>query len=227
MDSWFDRSVVPPTRYELHYGGSRMVRCFTDRPKSVHELLSNAVARRPHGVALISGEDSLTYSELDGLVGRVAGGLKALGVEKGDRVAMVIGNSVEFVVVMFAVARLGAVSVPLNVRHKLAENQHILEDCEATVVVHEPDLADTIPAPGAMPGLKHAIALRRDGAASPLADLLQTSPVTKAVEVEEDDTATILYTSGTTGRPKGAMLTHFSTIHSVIHYQWVMELTEE
>ena len=111
MDSWFDRSVVPPTRYELHYGGSRMVRCFTDRPKSVHEMLSNAVARRPHSVALISGEESVTYAELDGLVGRVAGGLKALGVEKGDRVAMVIGNSVEFVVVMFAVARLGAVSV--------------------------------------------------------------------------------------------------------------------
>ena len=52
------------------------------------------------------------------LVGEVAGGLKALGVEKGDRVAMVIGNSVEFVVVMFAIARLGAVSVPLNIRHQ-------------------------------------------------------------------------------------------------------------
>jgi non-ribosomal peptide synthetase component F len=92
MDSWFDRSVVPPTRYELHYGGSRMVRCFVDRPKSVHEMLSNAVARRPHGVALISGEDAVTYSQLDGLVGTVAGGLKALGVGKGDRVAMVIGK---------------------------------------------------------------------------------------------------------------------------------------
>ena len=78
-----------------------------------------------------------------------------------------------------------------------------------------------------LPGLKHVIALRRDGAGSPLADLLHTTPVTRAVEVEEEDTATILYTSGTTGRPKGAMLTHFSTIHSVIHYTWVMELTEE
>jgi O-succinylbenzoic acid--CoA ligase len=227
MDSWFDRSVVPPTRYELHYGGSRMVRCFADRPKSVHEMLSNAVARRPLGVALVSGEDSLTYSELDGLVGRVASGLKALGVEKGDRVAMVIGNSVEFVVLLFAVARLGAVSVPLNIRHKLAENRHIIEDCEATIVVYEHDLSDAVPAPDSLPGLKHAIALRRGGAASPLADLLQASPVTEAIEVEEEDTATILYTSGTTGRPKGAMLTHFSTIHSVIHYQWVMELSEE
>jgi long-chain acyl-CoA synthetase len=224
MDSWFDRSVVPPTRYELHYGGSRMVRCFTDRPKSVHEMLSNAAARRPHGVALISGEDSVTYSELDRVVGKVAGGLKALGVEKGDRVAVVIGNSVEFVVVMFAIARLGAASVPLNVRHKFAENRHVIEDCEATIVVHEHDLADTIPAPGALPGLKHTITLRRDGAASPLVELLQASPVTAAVKVDEEDTATILYTSGTTGHPKGAMLTHFSMIHSVLHYTWVMEL---
>jgi long-chain acyl-CoA synthetase len=183
MDSWFDRSVVPPTRYELHYGGSRMVRCFVDRPKSVHEMLSNAVARRPHGAALISGGDPVTYSELDGLVGKVAGGLRALGVGKGDRVAMVIGNSVEFVVVTFAIARLGAVSVPLNIRHKLAENRHIIEDCEAAVVVHEHDLADTIPAPGALPDLKHTIALRRDGAAPPLADLLQASLVTEAVMV--------------------------------------------
>ena len=227
MDSWFDRSVVPPTRYEVHYGGSRMVRCFTDRPKSVHEMLSNAVARRPHGVALICGEENVTYSGLDALVGRVAGGLKALGVEKGDRVAMVIGNSIEFVVVMFAIARLGAVSVPLNIRHQLAENRHIIEDCEAKVVVHEHDLSDKVPAQDTLPSLKHVIALRRDSGAQALSDLLHTLPVTRVEAVDEEETATILYTSGTTGRPKGAMLTHFSTIHSVLHYQWVMELTEE
>jgi long-chain acyl-CoA synthetase len=195
MDSWFDRGVAPPTRYELHYGGSRMVRCFADRPKSIHEMVSNAVARRPQSVALVCGEDTVTYSELDSLVGKVAGGLKALGVEQGDRVAMAIGNSIEFVVILFAIARLGAVSVPLNILHKLTENQHIIEDCEAAVVVHEHDLADMIPAPGAPRSLKHAIALRRDGAAPPLADLLQTSPITEAVAVEEEETATILYTS--------------------------------
>ena len=57
MDSWFDRSVVPPTRYEVHYSGSRMVRCFTDRPKSVHSMLASAVARRPEAVALICGDE--------------------------------------------------------------------------------------------------------------------------------------------------------------------------
>src|SRR5579871_7020614 len=119
MDSWFDRSVVPATRFELHYDGARMIRCFVDRPGSVHEMLSNAVTRRPEGLALICGEETLTYAELDTLVAHVAGGLRARGVEKGDRVAMVIANSIEFVVVMFAIARLGAVSVPLNIRHQL------------------------------------------------------------------------------------------------------------
>src|ERR1700722_4651871 len=153
MDSWFDRSVVPPTRYELHYGGSRMLRCFTDRPKSIHAMLLSAVVRRPHSVALVCGDESVTYTELDGLVGKVAAGLKALGVEKGDRVAMVIGNSIEFVVVMFAVARLGAISVPLNIRHQLAENRDIIDDCKAKVVVHESDLIEKVPAAGSLPNL--------------------------------------------------------------------------
>jgi long-chain acyl-CoA synthetase len=227
VDSWFDRSVVPPTRYELHYDGTRMLRCFADRPGSVHAMLVNAVGRRPKGVALICGEESVTYAELDDLVGRVAGGLLALGVGKGDRVAMVIGNSIEFVIVMFAIARLGAVSVPLNIRHQLAENRHIIEDCEAKIIVHEHDLSDKVPTADSLPSLQRAIAVRRDAETAPLGELLHAAPVTLPVEVDEEETATILYTSGTTGRPKGAMLTHFSTIHSVIHYKWVMELSEE
>jgi acyl-CoA synthetase (AMP-forming)/AMP-acid ligase II len=225
MDSWFDRGDVPPTRYELRYG-QRLVRCFVNRPKSVHAMLADAVARRPEGVALICGDESVTYRELDDAVARAAGGLRALGVGKGDRVALVLGNSVEFVVVLFAVARLGAVSVPLNIRHQLAENRHILDDCGATVVVHERDLADRIPAPGAAPSLKHAIAVRRDGG-PPLAGLMGGARVTAPEPVEEEETATILYTSGTTGRPKGAMLTHINIAHSVLHYRFAMGLSEE
>ena len=105
----------------------------------------------------------ITYAELDRLVGKVAGGLKALGVEKDDRVAMVIGNSIEFVVVMFAVARLGAVSVPLNIRHKLAENRDIIEDCKAKVVIHEGDLLDKVPTAGvsAQPEARRCASPRR------------------------------------------------------------------
>ena len=170
-------------------------------------MLANAVARRSDGLALICGDERVTYAELDARVGEAAGGLSALGVEKGDRVAIVLGNSVEFVVVLFAVARLGAVSVPLNIRHTLAENSHIIKDCAAKVVVHEFDLADRVPAASAQPSLKHAVAIRRGGG-STLAELRGAAPVQRGEAVGEEETATILYTSGTTGRPKGAMLTH-------------------
>jgi acyl-CoA synthetase (AMP-forming)/AMP-acid ligase II len=225
MDSWFDRGDVPATRHGLHYGG-RIVRCVVERPQSVHAMLEGAVARHPHGTALICGDERVSYLELDDAVGRVAAGLRALGVGKGDRVAMALANSIEFVVVLFAVARLGAVSVPLNIRHQLAENRHILEDCAAKVAVHEGDLSDRVPSPGDPATLTHAIAVRRGGG-PPLADLLGALPVTRAEPVEEEETATILYTSGTTGRPKGAMLTHFSIAHSVLHYGFAMGLTEE
>ena len=225
MDSWLDRENHPATRIELHYGG-RMIRCFVERPRSVHEMLTNAVARRPRGLALICDEERLSYAEFDALVGQAAGGLRALGVEKGDRVAMVLGNSIAFVVVLFAVARLGAVSVPLNIRHTLAENSHIIKDCAAKVVVHEFDLADRVPPPDVLPSLKHALAVRHEGGPM-LAELRAGAPVLTAEAVGEEETATILYTSGTTGRPKGAMLTHLSIAHSVIHFQFTMGLTEE
>ena len=225
MDRWLDRKNHPATRAELHYG-ARIIRCFVERPKSVHAMLANAVARRPTGLALICGEERLSYSELDALVGEAAAGLRALGVGKGDRVAMVLGNSIEFVVVLFAVARLGAVSVPLNTRHTLSENSHIIEDCAAKVVVHEFDLADRVPTPGAPPSLKHALAVRHEGGPM-LAELRGAAPIGTAEAVGEEETATILYTSGTTGRPKGAMLTHLSIAHSVIHYRVTMGLTED
>ena len=225
MDSWLDRENHPATRYELHYG-ARIIRCFVERPRSVHEMLANAVARRPHGLALICGEERVSYSELDALVGQAAGALSALGVEKGDRVAMVLGNSIEFVVVLFAAARLGAVSVPLNIRHTLAENSHIIKDCAAKVVVHDFDLSNRVPAPDVEASLKHAVAIRREGGAT-LAELRGAAPIGEAEAVGEEETATILYTSGTTGRPKGAMLTHLSIAHSVIHYRWTMGLTED
>ena len=80
---------------------------------------------------------------------------------------MALANSIEFVVVLFAVARLGAVSVPLNIRHQLAENRHILADCAAKVAVHERDLSDRVPSPGdpAEPGTRGRRPARRRRAA--------------------------------------------------------------
>ena len=213
MAGWLERGGVPATRYESHYG--RVVRAFVARPRSVHALMEAALARRPEGEAVIAGERRVTYAQLDALVARHAGGLRSLGVEKGDRVALILGNSVEYVALLFALARLGAVSVPLNTRHTLAENAEILADCAAKVVVCESELRDRVPAPAG--ALRHVVAP---------ADLAG-SPVSDPEPVAEDETATILYTSGTTGRPKGAMLSHFGIAHSVEHFRHALQLTAQ
>lgn len=148
------------------------------------------------------------------------------GVGRGDRVALILENSVEFVVMMFATARLGAVSVPLNTRHQEAENRYILLDCTPKLIVYEAALADRVPAPGVVPGLMHHVAVHRDQD-TPLATLLGNRRVAQATRVLDEEIATILYTSGTTGRPKGAMLTHMGRVHSAMHYAMVMSLTED
>lgn len=91
MTIWQD--IWPPRRLEAHYG-DRVVACFADRPRSVHHMLLEAVARNPDGDALVCGDARLTYRELLAQSGRLAAGLAARGVQQGDRVALLDRKSV-------------------------------------------------------------------------------------------------------------------------------------
>lgn len=210
-------------RRELHYG-NRVVACYAERPRNVHAMLANAVARHPQREALICDEIRWTYARLDEEVGRVAAGLAALGVGQGDRVAMLMGNGVPFVVLTYAVARLGAVTVPLSIRDQMPGIRHALVNSEAVALIVEAEFADLVPPPGETPHLRARIAVGEAAGYSSYEALRQTEPMAHAADVDEDDVATILYTSGTTGVPKGAMLTGLGIVHSAMNFVHTMGL---
>lgn len=219
-------SLWPPIRQEMHYG-ERVVSCFEQRPRSLHAMLEQAADSRPDGDALVCGDERLTYRQLLGRASACAAGLAARGVGAGDRVAMLLGNRVEFVVTLFAAARLGAVAVPLSTREQTPGLAYMLSHCAAVAIVHEAGLAAILPPAADVPALRSRIAAGGDADGSePFGALLGHGPGPAPATVDEEDTAAILYTSGTTGRPKGAMLTHLGIVHSSMHYQIAMGLGE-
>jgi O-succinylbenzoic acid--CoA ligase len=223
MDHWTGYPVSP-TRMETHFG-DRIVRCFADRPASVHAMFEQAVREHAARDALVFEERHWTWRALDAEVGLVAAGLAARGVTRGDRVLLYLGNLPEFIFTLYATQRLGAIAVPVSVREQKPGLEYIASQCGAKLVVHEAGLADRVPDVSACPALLARVCVGGDDGAGSFAELARHGALAEAAAVAEEDTALILYTSGTTGRPKGAMLTHFGIVHSTMHFEACMRLT--
>jgi long-chain acyl-CoA synthetase len=211
---------LPALRLEAHYG-DRIVPCFADRPRSLSALLIEA-AREPDREALVCGDARFTWQHVLEASRGVAAGLAARGLKPGDRIAMLVGNRPEFVLALFGATWLGAICVPLSTRQQRPEIAHALNDCGARLLIHEKALADRLPSRAEVPDLEFSISV---GGAEPFGGLPHGSRGLAAAEVYEDDIAIILYTSGTTGHPKGAMLTHLNIVHSAMVYEHCMALT--
>jgi fatty-acyl-CoA synthase len=164
--------------------------------------------KSPDTVALIHGDgDTVTYRELADGADRVSALLWHRGVRKGDRVAFLGENSPEFLQVLFGTAQLGAVFVPVNTRLAPPEITHVLTDSGARVLIHDPEFADRV-APGvAAAGVAHVL-VAGSGPGGLDKQLAAASGGHADAEVTLADPAAILYTSGTTGTSKGAVLTH-------------------
>lgn len=221
MNHWTSYGL-PAMRREALYG-ERVVRCFAERPASVHALLEQAVAQHADSDAMVCMGQRWSYRQLDTEVARIASGLAAQGVAAGERVALFMGNRPEFVVVLFAVQRLGAIAVPIGEREQRPGLAYMLQQCGACAIVFDAALAERVPLADDVPSLRLRIVAGASAGALPLQALAAGVPVATA-PVREQDTALILYTSGTTGRPKGAMLTHLNVAHSVRHYELCMGL---
>jgi acyl-CoA synthetase (AMP-forming)/AMP-acid ligase II len=214
------------TQSEAHYG-DRVVRCFSERPAGVYPMLADAVRRNPTGDAVVCGARRLGWQALHDMVMRVAGGFARRGLQPGDRVALLLGNEIEFVVATLAAAASGTVVVPLSIREQAPGIAYILNQCGAAAVIHDADLGERLPSAADTPSLRMRIAVGEFAGSESFSALAASDPLPAAVETGEEEVAAILYTSGTTGRPKGAMLTHMSIVHSCLHYENAMALTEQ
>src|SRR6478736_1529094 len=216
--------AIPPMRLEARFG-DRVVPTFCDRPKSIWAMVAEAAARSPDGEAIVCGERRLTWRDVMVQSADIAVGFAKLGLVPGDRVAVLLGNRIEFVLTMFAAAHAGLVTVLLSTRQQKPEIAYVLTDCGAKLLIHEAALADRLPQARDVPDVTHRIAVDDDPKISRFSALADNASSERPAEIGEEDTAMILYTSGTTGRPKGAMLAHCNVIHSAMIYQACMQLT--
>lgn len=181
---------------------------------NVASLITDNASFHPNYKAVICGDDGreFTWSEFDKIVNKLGNALLDMGVQKGDRVAIYLPNSPEYLFTYFAVARIGAIATPFNILFKTAEITYILNNSRAKVLVGASDEIRQNLTIGSdqTPYLEKVIAFGDpvEGTFDFYSLISGSSDRLETVECDPDELVTLMYTSGTTGQPKGAMLSH-------------------
>lgn len=206
------------------------------------DALDLSARKKPSKPAIIFQEIKYSYQQLKDMVDRLSGALAEMGVKQGDRVAILLTNSPQYIVSYFAIARIGGVIVPINNFLKADEIQYILNDCEVTCFITSRDylenLKDVLPE---LKFLRHIILSQDEGESfaipqkkdieisfHSLRKLLEKEPLLVVERsISPEDLAVIIYTSGTTGFPKGAMLNHQNLISNAISCMKAIKIVEK
>lgn len=211
--------------------------------RTLSQVLRDTTERFPQRSAILDPSGvAFTYEELNARVDRLARGLLEIGVAKGDKVGLWMPNVPEWVVAYFAVARIGAVVVPMNTRYKTHEIEYILDDSEATTLfavasfVGIDYLRMIGEIRGKLPKLKHVVIVGElcegmhgfdEVVGLGEASLADGRVAEREALCDPSDNVFILYTSGTTGNPKGAMLSHHNIARNAEQVTEVLHTSEE
>ncbi|OAT86379.1 class I adenylate-forming enzyme family protein [Desulfotomaculum copahuensis] len=205
------------------------VNVYADRPKTVIETLQNSAQLFPDKTALVMGDDRVTYSELNRMVNNMAYALRnKCGIKKGDRVAILLTNGIPFVVSLYAVAQLGGIAVPLNTKLKSAELEYMIKNSGSKLLVlNDSWWVNIEPILRSIDNCREFYVVGREiNGTRQFSELIDSdSPEIVTTEIDEHDVAFIMYTSGTTGLPRGVMNTNFNVIHTMISYKRIYNLT--
>src|ERR1700730_5851756 len=120
-------------------------------------MVADAGAQNPEGAALVCGDRRMTWREVARQSAQIAAGFQKLGLQRGDRVAVLLGNRIEFVLTLFAAAQAGLVTVLLSTRQQNPEIAYVLTDCGAKLVIHEATLSERVPDARDVPDLMHRL----------------------------------------------------------------------
>ena len=185
-------------------------------------IINEASQKYPHKTALIFKKNKLTYKILYKKIIQLSNGLIRLGLHKGDRVAILLDNSTEYIISYFAICHAGGIVVPINTFLKGDEIYFILKDAGIKILITINRFLKKLSLnnqfnENQLPSLVHIISCSEETEFITFNELLNSSPFDnkEAVSVYDNDVAAIIYTSGTTGHPKGAMLTHNNLISNV------------
>lgn len=195
---------------------------YADRPGNLTELLDNTVNKYADHEGFVDLGNRPSYRQVASSVNKVASALyHNYGVRKGDRVALMLRNGLEFVISFFALAKIGAIVVPLNIALKGEELAFQVKDSGAALLIVEHDFQELIAeVSSGIGGVKQIFVTGGEPMAGTIAfsELLKDEEQTPVVvTVDENDSAVLMYTSGTTGKPKGALLSHKGIIASAMN----------
>lgn len=191
--------------------------------RTLRDLLDERVLRYPDKTFIVFEDragvvSAATYQEFSHRVDRVAAAFSDLGVGQGDKVTVHLANCPEFLEIWFGLATVGAVMVPSNVANTASELEYVLAFSESVAVVTQLSYLSTVrDAASAVPGVKHRVLARAEVAAPGTVlyeDLLRTESVASRPVVHSEDVLQMLFTSGTTAKPKGVLLTHANALHA-------------
>ncbi|MCP4297394.1 MAG: long-chain fatty acid--CoA ligase [Proteobacteria bacterium] len=199
----------------------------------LHNILTQWADQTPNKTALIQNNQKRSYQELKLRSGRLAQAMSdKLGVKKGDPVAVLSSNCIEMVELLFAISRIGAILVPLNIRLTTKELSYIIKDSGATFLCYREEQKEMAQSLAAEPSSITLMQLDGDSKEGiPIQkELIQWSPVwleNKSTTVSSSDPLMLIYTSGTTGSPKGAILSHDNNLWNCVTGAQLIEITSQ